>query len=224
MTISSAMGTAGLKAGVVENTAGRPSSPYEGQVIFQKDTDQLLVWNGTAWVIPNQTTQNPEGLELIKTQTIGSAVSNVVITDAFSSTYENYRITVTVESNSNTNNSLGLRLRNSSGTDSSSNYFYAWVYGNPSTGGVSAAGNSSGSFFDYTVNFSGTSGAASSFDLFRPFYTTETTIVGMSPRGDLVGSLGGIHKLAASYPSFNLISGGGTFTGGTIRVYGYRNS
>jgi hypothetical protein len=40
---------------VIDNTAARPASPYEGQVIFQKDTDQLLVWNGTAWVIPNKT-------------------------------------------------------------------------------------------------------------------------------------------------------------------------
>jgi hypothetical protein len=38
-----------IKPGVIDNTAARPASPYEGQVIFQKDTDQLLVWNGTAW-------------------------------------------------------------------------------------------------------------------------------------------------------------------------------
>ena len=46
-----------LKAGVIDNAAARPASPFEGQVIFQKDTDQLLVWNGTTWVIPNTTAQ-----------------------------------------------------------------------------------------------------------------------------------------------------------------------
>jgi len=51
MGISQQIGASSLiKPGVIDNTAARPASPYEGQVIFQKDTDQLLVWNGTAWV------------------------------------------------------------------------------------------------------------------------------------------------------------------------------
>jgi hypothetical protein len=48
MAISS-NGLAGLKPGVVDNAAARPSSPFEGQMIYQKDTDAVLVWNGTAW-------------------------------------------------------------------------------------------------------------------------------------------------------------------------------
>jgi len=39
-----------IQPGVIDNAAARPASPFEGQCIFQKDTDQLLVWNGTAWV------------------------------------------------------------------------------------------------------------------------------------------------------------------------------
>jgi hypothetical protein len=27
----------------------RPASPFEGQVIYETDTDRVLVWNGTAW-------------------------------------------------------------------------------------------------------------------------------------------------------------------------------
>jgi hypothetical protein len=42
-----------IKPGVVDNTAARPASPYEGQVIYQKDTDEVLAYNGTAWVYPN---------------------------------------------------------------------------------------------------------------------------------------------------------------------------
>lgn len=36
---------------VVANTASRPSSPYVGQVIYQTDTSQLLIWNGSSWVL-----------------------------------------------------------------------------------------------------------------------------------------------------------------------------
>ena len=56
MGISQQIGASSLiKAGVIDNTAGRPASPYEGQVIYQKDTDAVLVWNGTAWY-PNWNT------------------------------------------------------------------------------------------------------------------------------------------------------------------------
>ena len=58
MGITQQIGASSLiKPGVIDNTAARPASPYEGQVIFQKDTDQLLVWNGTTWVIPNTVAQ-----------------------------------------------------------------------------------------------------------------------------------------------------------------------
>ena len=36
-----------------------------------------------------------QGLTLVKTQTIGSGVSSVTVTDAFSSTFENYCIEIT---------------------------------------------------------------------------------------------------------------------------------
>ena len=51
MAISS-NGLAGLKPGVVDSTATRPSSPFEGQVIYQKDTDEILAYNGSAWTRP----------------------------------------------------------------------------------------------------------------------------------------------------------------------------
>jgi hypothetical protein len=51
MGITQQIGASSLiKPGVIDNTAARPASPYEGQVIFQKDTDQILVWSGAAWV------------------------------------------------------------------------------------------------------------------------------------------------------------------------------
>ena len=50
MGITQQIGASSLiRPGVIDNTAARPASPYEGQVIYQKDTDAVLVWNGTAW-------------------------------------------------------------------------------------------------------------------------------------------------------------------------------
>lgn len=36
------------QAGVCTSTT-RPASPYEGQMIYETDTDKVLVWNGSAW-------------------------------------------------------------------------------------------------------------------------------------------------------------------------------
>jgi len=47
MAISS-NGVAGLKTGVCTSTT-RPSGPYEGQMIYETDTDKVLVWDGSTW-------------------------------------------------------------------------------------------------------------------------------------------------------------------------------
>ena len=53
MGISQQIGASSLiKAGVIDNTANRPASPYEGQVIYQKDTDEILAYNGSSWTRP----------------------------------------------------------------------------------------------------------------------------------------------------------------------------
>ena len=46
MAISS--NTTGLRPGVCTSTS-RPSSPYEGQMIYETDTDMVAIWNGTTW-------------------------------------------------------------------------------------------------------------------------------------------------------------------------------
>lgn len=46
MPISNVSG--GLRTGVCTSTT-RPSAPYEGQVIYETDTDKLLVWDASAW-------------------------------------------------------------------------------------------------------------------------------------------------------------------------------
>lgn len=46
MSVSSA--GRGLRAGVCTSTT-RPSNPYEGQMVYETDTDRTLFWNGSAW-------------------------------------------------------------------------------------------------------------------------------------------------------------------------------
>jgi hypothetical protein len=38
----------GLRPGVCTSTT-RPTAPYEGQMIYETDTDMVAIWNGSAW-------------------------------------------------------------------------------------------------------------------------------------------------------------------------------
>ena len=47
MTISAT--TQGLRPGVC-TSSNRPATPFEGQMIYETDTDKVLVYNGSAWL------------------------------------------------------------------------------------------------------------------------------------------------------------------------------
>ena len=45
----------GLRPGVCTSTT-RPTAPYEGQMIYETDTDYVQIWNGSAWKVISTTT------------------------------------------------------------------------------------------------------------------------------------------------------------------------
>lgn len=211
------------KAGVCTSST-RPASPYDGQVIYETDTDRTLVWNGSAWVFLSTSTANPPGLELITSQTVGSAVSTVTVNNCFSSTYENYRIVYSAI-NPSTNNDLNLKLT-TGGTPSSTGYYWGFIYVNLSTlalTGAAAANTSShhiGSVTSTAFRHAGT------IDLLMPNLAQYTGIVASDylMRTDIAAAaVTGSHQVATSYDGFQIIASSGTLTGGTIRVYGYKN-
>ena len=82
----------------------------QGQTCYIEATSTYQTYNGSAWV----SLVTAPGLTLIKTQTIGSGVSSITVTDAFSSTYDNYKITITGGTGSI--NQIGLRITMGSNT------------------------------------------------------------------------------------------------------------
>lgn len=48
MGISSALSVGSAAPGVCTSTT-RPTNPFEGQMIYETDTDRMLVWNGSSW-------------------------------------------------------------------------------------------------------------------------------------------------------------------------------
>jgi hypothetical protein len=62
----------GWRPGVCTSST-RPTAPYEGQQIYETDTDKLLVWNGSAWIVVNGGTTTYQFAQTIYYTTVGTA-------------------------------------------------------------------------------------------------------------------------------------------------------
>ena len=211
--------SSGFRPGVCTSTT-RPTSPYEGFLIYETDTNRVLVWDNAAWVMIADTDQ-PPGLQHIKTQTIGSAVASVTVSDAFSADFDNYRIIVSGGSGS-TAATLQLQLGSST-----SGYYAALATFAYSNGAFTGYGDNNSAQWTY-AGASHTGGLSMDVVLYQPFAAIRTgysTIGRTDTRTTGSGSFGqGFHDSATSYSSFIISPNTGTMTGGTIRVYGFRNS
>ena len=131
-----------LRPGIVTSTT-RPTTPYEGQIIYETDTNRVLVWDNAAWVMIADTDQ-PPGLQLVKTQTVGTAVSTVDVTDVFSSDYDNYRVEINnVDASTAGGNFLLIRFNTSGNNHFGSCYYDAYAGTNTGTSRTNG-GNSTG--------------------------------------------------------------------------------
>jgi hypothetical protein len=183
----------------------------QGQHCYLESTSALQVYTGSAWVNVG------DGLSLIKTQTIGTAVGSVTVSDVFSTSYDAYKIIVSggVSSAANTNVMMTLGA-------TATGYSYgllAWASG----GTVTAGGTNQTS---QQVGESNTNVIMVSCELVNPFLTTYTTYSAggvWNTTNNNARQYAGALLNSTSYTAFTLTASTGTFTGGTIRVYGYKN-
>jgi hypothetical protein len=157
------------------------------------------------------------GLRLIKKQTIGTTVSSVVVNDAFSATYENYKIIVTGGVGSATND-LRIAL-NGITTGYYSNLSFT-AFNSATAQGAIAGNEASWNWF----GSSNTSGIYATAEILSPFLTKAkrytADFINMSITG-AAGRSNGINLSATSATGFTINTTGGTLTGGTVYVYGY---
>jgi len=160
------------------------------------------------------------GLVFIKSQVIGSAVSAVTVTSAFSATYDNYLITIN-GGVASTNNTLDLTLGSTT-----TGYYYFGAYGNATSSTVSGDNGNNASSFRY-VGSGDTNLLSGQFTLQNPNLAKATTIYATSVRtgtGNINLLFNGSETSTTQHTAFTLTANTGTITGGTIRVYGYQNS
>ncbi len=187
----------------------------EGQFAYIEDTNTTQYYDGAAW----QPVGVAPALVLIKTQTIGTAVSTVTVTDAFSSTYDNYRITIN-GGVASTSNNITMRF----GTTATGYY---------GTGAATLNTNSTAGAYGYNnaAEILGAVGDTNNInglvEVDSPNLAKRTVfrlICSSSEVGGFVVVNNGMENSNTQHTAFTLTPSPGTITGGTIRVYGYTKS
>lgn len=194
------------------------------------------VWDGSQWqelavTLPDlsnysTTTQmntaidNAKGLVLITTATIGTAVSSVTVNNAFSSTYDNYKVMISGGSAA-ANTQLILQLGSTN-----TGYYYTYVVNPYGSNASTPYGRTN--YSSILVGFASTNTINCNLEIEQPnlakntsFHTTynQTFTTGETWRSS------GYLNNTTQYTSFTIFpENATTLTGGTIRVYGYRNS
>jgi hypothetical protein len=77
MGLDSAYGIGSLKQGVCTSST-RPASPFEGQIIYETDTDMVAIWNGTAWRYIASTTATSGSILQVQSTTLRTIWSQSV--------------------------------------------------------------------------------------------------------------------------------------------------
>jgi hypothetical protein len=206
---------------VFAGTAARGSAigtAIQGMYTHINDTDSLEFYDGSAWVAAGGGAAS--ALTLIKTQTIGSAVTSVVVADAFSVDYDNYLITLNGGSGS-TANTLRMILGSTTTGYHSVNTLY--VYNN---GSNFVQANNNGASFT-TVGAMSSGGLQMELTLQNPFLSRLTVMRSTTIETLSTGAVyftAGVLNDTTSYTGFTITPNSGNITGGTIRVYGYANA
>lgn len=225
-------------ATVIDTSADLPTAgaALEGVMVFQKDTNELKICDGSSWVSVVDT-DTPPALTLINpTSVAGTGVTNsggaisfsggttVNVNGAFTSAFDNYKISILF--NGTADSTLQMRMR-LSGTDNSASTYggYCQVYslggGSLITEWAQPSTSNSMRICDHSPGKCYTD-----FDLMAP-NLAQATFAAKGSQYDSsntgAGFWYGAHTTATAFDGFSVFAAAGNIAG-TLRIYGYRNS
>ena len=164
------------------------------------------------------TLQTNTGLCFISSTTIGTAVSSVTVSGAFSTTYDQYVITVS-GGTASTSNLISMTL------GATATGYYEGRPGVTLAGGAFVGNVTNNGAQFYTGQFT-TTGKSMVTTVINPFLSTETRHFSQGYNTDITASSLSMGMLnnTTSYTAFTLAPLAGTWTGGIVNVYGYRKA
>jgi hypothetical protein len=162
------------------------------------------------------------GLVFVKSQTIGTAVSTVTVTSAFSADYDNYLILASIDSNTGSPAQVNMTLG-----ATATGYYEVGIYMAYNSTTVTGVNSSNLARWGDVLRPSGSANETyASITLTNPFASRRTGIMRQTASTATATSapvvMNGFLDNTTSYTAFTLVTNTGTITGGTITIYGYR--
>ena len=197
----------------------------EGQLCYLSASNIVQYYDGAAWATVGPATAG--ALTFISSTSLNTGTTSVSVNSCFSATYDNYLVMIGGLIKSATTPANSFRMRVSS-TDSIASYY--WAGPSVTYAGSTVVGDSGDnvSSFRLSPRISSTSTATSSAVIWlsSPALATFTGWVnqGAAATDTLAYQYSGYHGVATAYDGFSILSAGGNFTGGTVKVYGLANS
>jgi len=222
MPFSSVLGASSvIKPGVCTSTT-RPSVPFEGQLIYETDTDRLAVYTGTTWSYMTGSAA-PPGLIYLTSATFTTASSVSLPANTFTSTYLNYRVFINISASS-TNQTLSMRVNASGAAQTLGNYYQHRIEIN----GIAQVSDNGSSSANINRMRNAHMFGSNVIDVFSPADSSIVTAWtyqgnGETTAGNSTATIGGgFYNLAGAHDGLTFFVGG--TMSGIIRVYGYANS
>lgn len=161
---------------------------------------------------------NTMGLQLVSTTTIGTGVFAVPVNNCFSATFDSYKILIQIN-HSNASNQVVMQLNNNVGA----NYFITGVFF--SWGSTTVSGYAPFAESAWRISANDLAGTPTSLliNLMNPFLMRRKHGASSSLSANGTSTFNIMNNSTASNTGFTISKAGATMTGGTIRVYGYRN-
>ena len=184
----------------------------EGQYAYLESDNSTSVYDGSNWVAVGAS-----GLVLVKSETVGSAVASVTVSNAFNATYNAYKIIATDVAAS------GNGILQFAFTGLTTGYYGSLIYASFAAGSVGGLGFNNVSSWTYSGGMDSAK-LYCSIECIDPFLAKPTSFVAQFTDNNNSGSMVGKQTSNTSATGFTITPLTGTITGGTIKVYGYANS
>ncbi len=209
----------------------RPASPYEGQVMYETDTDRVLVYNNAAWVDPSTGKTGRSGLVVMTPTSVSgsgvslsgstvsvSAASSATINGVFTSDFDFYQIRMFLLSSGSQVAITGQFTI--AGTATATNYTTQSLNVYSTT--IAADLNSNQTSFS-VGNTTTNTYAPFILEVFYPNNNTTTHVLSQNHNynafPDMLGYRGARHTVATQFDGIKFTVSSGTFSG-TIQTHG----